>query len=389
MLKLGSMGSCLLCGSKSKVISDVIGVCASCLRRNPSESLKIALRAHANYRESIGLPPKLPQAHEECLRCSLCVNECLIPPGGMGFCGLWSNSEGRLKPIIGWDKAVVYWYLDPLPTNCVATPVCPAATGAGYPKYTLIKGPEYGMFNLAVFFAGCNLDCLFCQNWEHKEIIVSERLRIKYIRSVDDLVEETLRNDKITCICFFGGDPGPQILYAIKASRKIVEHASRKGLIKRICWETNGLVNPAIMREMAKLSLVSGGIVKIDWKAWSPPIYQALTGVNGVKAVERLKINTKLVADLGKERPEVPLLVVSTLLVPGYVDEYEVGKIAEYISSLGNEIPYVLLAFHPDHLLRDLPPTSLNHALRALRKAKEAGLKHIFIGNEWLLGNYY
>ncbi|MCI4436243.1 MAG: radical SAM protein, partial [Ignisphaera sp.] len=35
-----------------------------------------------------------------------------------------------------------------------------------------------------------------------------------------------------------------------------------------------------------------------------------------------------------KERKEIPLLVVSVLLVPGYVDVEEVRHIAEYIASI-------------------------------------------------------
>ena len=140
---------------------------------------------------------------------------------------------------------------------------------------------------------------------------------------------------------------------------------------------------------MAELSRDSGGIVKIDWKAWTPAIYQALTGINGEKALKRIMENASLVAKLGKDRIEVPLLVVSTLLVPGYVDVDEVEKIAQFLASLDIEVPYILLAFHPDHLLRDLPPTSTRHAEEAARAAKRAGLRKVFIENVWLLGDYY
>jgi pyruvate formate lyase activating enzyme len=38
----------------------------------------------------------------------------------------------------------------------MATPVCSIATGAGYLRYALVSGPEYGYYNLAMFFAECN-----------------------------------------------------------------------------------------------------------------------------------------------------------------------------------------------------------------------------------------
>ncbi len=381
------MGICRLCGSKSIVISNAIGVCSSCLRSS-EKALDIAMDLHRRYRASLGLPLQPPKSSKG-IKCSLCANECVIDLKEVGYCGLWTNHINGLRFVEGFDVGVLYAYLDPLPTNCVATPICPAATPCGYPKYSVSNGPEYGFYNLAVFFAGCNLDCVFCQNWDHKNIVVSTNLRERYRFSATELVDKAIKDSRVTCICYFGGDPGPHIIYALKVSRKIVELARGKGLIKRICWETNGLENPNIMREMARISLESGGIVKIDWKAFTPEIYQALTGVDGYKATERVRKNIEIVAEMSKERVEIPLLTISILLVPGYVDEEELKGMARYIASIDRDIPVVLLAFHPDHLLRDLPPTSISHAKKAIKIFKEFGLRRVFIGNEWLLGPYY
>ena len=153
---------------------------------------------------------------------------------------------------------------------------------------------------------------------------------------------------------------------------------------KRVCWETNGLENPSIMAEMAKLSAGSGGIVKIDWKAWSPELYSVLTGVDGHSALRRLRENVALVASMW-DGSDPPLLVVSTLVVPHYVDEGEVGPIAEFLASLNPDIPYVLLAFHPEHLMRDVPTTSRAQMERVLEAARSSGLRRVFVGNVWLL----
>jgi len=331
------MGKCRLCGKESVTVSNVIGVCADCLRSR-KEALKIALEPHERYRRSLGLPVRPPRSRNG-IKCGLCVNECVIGEGERGFCGYWRVREGILEPVVGRGNAAVIWYLDPHPTNCVAGHVCPANTPRGYPAYTRTEGIERGYHNLAVFFAACSLDCIFCQNWEHKDIISHEPVRGKYV--------------------------------------------------KRICWETNGLESTTVISEMSMLSLRTGGIVKVDWKAWTPSIYEALTGVNGHSAVNRLKRNVEVIAKHMGERPEPPLLVVSTLLVPGYVDVEEVENIAGFLAGVNPHIPYVLLAFHPDHLLTDLPPTSSGHAFRALQAAKKAGLKEVYIGNIWLLSNYY
>ncbi len=342
------------------------------------------MEAHYRARRRLRLPPEPPRGRG--LRCGLCVNECSIPPGGVGYCGVRMASGGVLGYRQG-SNLLAYTYLDPHPTNCVAEPVCPATTDRGYPRYTRTRGVERGYYNLAVFAYGCTLDCLFCQNWEHKTALADGSWRL-HVKSVEDLVEEAM-DPRVTCVCYFGGDPTPQIPLVLEASRRILEEAEKEKTIKRICWETNGLQAPGIMREMAKLSLASGGIVKIDWKAWTPSIYQALTGVDGWRAVERLRENVRLVADMMAERDEPPLLVVSVLLVPGYVDVEEVRGIAEYVASVDPRIPMVLLAFHPDYLMTDLPPTSRSHALKAVKAAREAGVREVYLGNQWLLGDYY
>lgn len=382
------MGKCLLCGREG-LVSRAVGVCIDCLRRDPVKALSIVRSIRARWRVSIGFPPQPPRS-ERGIRCGLCVNECSIDPGSRSFCGVWSNIGGRMSPIAGHGNLATYVYLDPIPTNCVAAHICPGSTGLGYPKYAYDSRGEIGYYNLAVFMAGCSLDCVFCQNWEHKTAIAEGKIVSNVIRvmSVESLVERSM-DPRISCVCYFGGDPTPHLPMLIGASRRIIEKSRERKMIKRICWETNGLANPLLMREMARLSLVSGGIVKIDWKAWTPSVYEALTGVDGEKAVKRLIENTKIVSEIGRERPEIPLLVVSILLVPGYVDAEEVRGVTEYIASLNPETPVVFLAFHPDHLMRDLPPTSWRHMREALREAEKSGLKNTYIGNIWLLGDYY
>ena len=80
------------------------------------------------------------------------------------------------------------------------------------------------------------------------------------------------------------------------------------------------------------------------------------------------------------------LLTATTLLVPGYVDAEEVGRIARFIADLNPRIPYSLLIFHGDFVMADLPITSLEQAIRCYRAAKAAGLEMVNVGNLHLLG---
>ncbi len=371
-----SKKECKVCGKQSVTISESVGVCADCLRED-RRLASLALETHRKTREKFGLPGEPPRDPKG-LRCGLCGLDCRIPEGGKGYCGMVENRKGRLVRLGGTpERGVLEWYYDPLPTNCVAEWFCPGCTGLGYPKYAVSRTAEHGYKNLAVFYGACNLDCLFCQNWHYRGLAA----RAKPTLSARDLASKV--TERVTCICFFGGDPGPQAPHAIATSREAIKRA--RGRILRICWETNGQWNPNLLRIAAKLSLDTGGIVKFDLKAWSPGIYEALTGV----PLGRLYENARLVAEMAAERPEVPLFTASTLLVPGYVDEEEVRMIARFLASIDPDIPYTLLAFHPDYVMYDLPPTSRRHAEEALRAAKEEGLTRVSIGNVWLLSNYY
>ncbi|RLE58689.1 MAG: radical SAM protein [Thermoprotei archaeon] len=370
---------CRVCGKKSVLISEIIGVCVNCLRSRPEEALPIAMMGHEKSRRKFKLPVNPPRGGE--VSCNLCANRCSLSENELSFCGLVSLDSGNLVRIAGTKNiAVGSWYYDPLPTNCVAGWFCPGSTGIGYPKFSVSKrGAERGYYNLAVFYGACNLDCLFCQNWQWREYV----RRLSPVISAEELFSKV--NERVTCICFFGGDPTPQILHALEVCKLALEYIEDTGRILRICWETNGLVNPELLKRMGEYSLRTGGIVKFDIKAWTPSVYKALTGVDP----KWLFDNVKLVVEMGQEREEIPLFTASTLLVPGYVDEYEVRMIARFLAELDQNIPYSLLAFHPDYLMNDLPPTSRDHAMKSLRAAKEEGLKKVNIGNIWLLGDYY
>ena len=370
--------TCLICGKKSKLISSAIGVCKDCLINRPDEALPVALKSHEKSKRQYGLPSKPPEGPG--IKCGTCANNCIIPPNSYGFCGLVKNENGRLVRLAGTpSKGLLEWYYDPIPTNCVGAWVCPGCTGTGYPKYSYSPGPEYGYYNLAVFYGACSLDCLFCQNWHYRKLT----LRLSPLVSADDLVEKV--NRKVSCICFFGGDPSPQMLHALKVSELAIEKSRNWNGIMRICWETNGLMNPKLAEKAFELSLISGGNVKFDLKAWNENIYIALCGVTNKPVYENFKMLGKRI----NERRNPPLLIASTLLVPGYVDAEEVENIAGFLADICPEIPYTLLAFYGAYMMRDLPPTSKKHALECLKAAKRAGLENVSIGNMHLLGDYY
>lgn len=359
---------CRLC-QKRHLLSRSLPFCPDCLRTKWSEVEDQALGVHRRSRVPFGLPERPPR--EGAVECPFCVNRCQIPEGGRGYCGAKVVKGGKLVHLFGHDRGLLSYYYDPLPTNCVAAFACAGCTGSGFPMYAKAPTGERGFHNLAVFFRSCTLNCLYCQNYTFKELI-----RPGYT-TPEELA--ALVNETTTCICFFGGDPASQMTFSMKAAELAMER--RKGELLRICWETNGTENPKVLRKAGKVALESGGTIKIDVKAWSRGIHLALTGSPN----DWIRENLKALSELAEKRPSPPLLVVSTLLVPGYVDEEEVRGIAGFLASLDPMIPYSLLAFHPTFLMGDLPPTSRSHAYACVATAEEAGLKRIHIGNAHLL----
>jgi len=369
-----AIAECINCHKKLYIISKSIGICVNCIREHYEKVSSHLRKIHRDSRIEFNLLPGIPR-HPDGVLCAICQHECRIPEGGRGYCGIRRNCDGELIGG-GTESGIVDYYYDAIPTNCVADWVCPANCNTGYPDYSNSPGVEYGYNNLAVFYRACNFNCLFCQNWHFRK---SRRLPIGMTAA--QLADKA--DEKTACICYFGGDPGPQLLHAIETSRIALERS--KGRILRICWETNGSMNPGLLEKMIELSLKSGGCIKFDLKAWSDKVHKTLCGVTNRRTLS----NFELVARAASARPKPPLLVASTLLVPGYVDEMEIRGICRFIASLNPNIPYALLAFHPDFLMDDLPATSGKHAHRARDIASEEGLTKVKIGNAHLLGKAY
>jgi pyruvate formate lyase activating enzyme len=368
------MGTCRNCGESAVTVSNVLGFCPECIRNRFQDVWPKIEAVHHASRRAYQLPEAPPRA-EEGIGCPLCLHGCRIPEGATGFCGLRHVDRGILKGGRPGEGKLLFYY-DPLPTNCVADCVCPGGSDSGYPRFSVSPGPERGYKNLAVFYRACSFNCLYCQNYHFKERTGSSGPVTA--RELAEAVDE-----RTTCVCYFGGDPSPQILHALRASS--LARAAAGERVLRICWETNGAMETPFARKIAEVSLRSGGCVKFDLKAWTEEMHLALCGVTNRKTFE----NFSMLAAMRSRRPDPPLLIASTLLVPGYVDETEVSGIATYLAALDPEIPYRLLAFYPQFQLEDLPTTSRGHATRCAEAATSAGLKRVYVGNVHLLGSDY
>lgn len=344
------MGRCRECGKESIDISNIIGACKTCIIKKPyliDNVESIRRKARRDF-----LLPETPP--EDGVLCKFCINNCYILEGKRGYCGVRENCKGRIKG--GTRTARLRWYYDPIPTNCVSAWVCEATK------------KDRGKVNLAVFYEGCSFDCLFCQNWHFRE-----EWKYTHTTGVNELLKAV--HHRVACICFFGGDPSPSIVHSILVGREAIKNEVK------VCWETNGAFGPHFTSAIAGILLEGKGCIKFDIKAFSEPIQITLCGASNKNTFK----NLKLIYEKTSSRKDPPPLVVSTLMVPGYVDEEEVYYIASSIKNIDPHIPYSLLAFYPAYLLKDLPPTSRAQAEKCYNSAISAGLKRVHIGNIHLL----
>ncbi len=364
--------SCQICGTKNGIFSHYLGLCPDCIERKPDKAIKLSRNIHSYSRTKWGLPPAIPQAVNGKI-CQICANKCSIALDKVGYCGLWKNTNGKLISIIKPNEAKLHTYLDALPTNCCNMYFCPGGTKTGYPKYSYTEGAEYGFYNLACFFYGCNFSCLGCQNDQHRAIQSAE------VMNLDIFLHNIKKNERISCICWFGGSAEPQLPFALRASRLATQ--MDKSRILRVCFEWNGAGNEKLVAKATELALKTGGNIKYDLKYFNSNLSIVLSGVPNTQSYSNFR---KSFDKYYSDRPENPLLSATTLLVPGYVNSKEVEHIAQFIASLDKEIPYSLLIFHPQSYLRDLPITPRKEAMECLAVAKKH-LNNVHLGNKHLL----
>jgi pyruvate formate lyase activating enzyme len=150
--------------------------------------------------------------------------------------------------------------------------------------------------------------------------------------------------------------------YAYDTSRIAVE----KG-IKNV-FVTNGYITEEALKKISPYLHAAN----IDLKSFSNEFYRKNCGASVEPVLKAIKLHRKFGI----------WIEITTLVIPGLNDSEEnFSQIAEFLRSLGREIPWHISRFYPSYYLIDLPPTPIK-TLRSARKiGLEAGLKHVYIGN--------
>jgi pyruvate formate lyase activating enzyme len=273
------------------------------------------------------------------IKCKLCPRECVIDDRERGYCGVRENRGGVYYTLV--HSRVCTAHIDPIEKK---------------PFFHFLPGSE--AFSIAT--AGCNVNCKMCQNWEISQVR-PEQVRATYLPPRQ--LAAAARDNQCASIAYTYSEPVIYYEYMLDAA----EAARAVGVKSAV------VTGAYIQQDPLKKLCQRVDAVKVDLKAFSQKFYKEV--VNGeLKPVLDALVTLR---KLGMWT-EIVYLVVPTL----NDSDQEFKALAAWIKSeLGLDVPVHFTRFHPDYLLKNLPPTPLNTLERAKAVADAAGLHYVYVGN--------
>ncbi|KPK56144.1 MAG: radical SAM protein [Thiotrichales bacterium SG8_50] len=304
-----------------------------------------------------------PQPHARVL-CTLCPHDCHIAEGGRGACGVRYNHAGKLYTLV-YDKIV-------------AREVNP-----------IEKKPLFhfqpGSYAYSVSTVGCSLRCLFCQNWQISQW-PKEGLP-KHLDAEERADDETICPQLAQLGAVIPGEPvtpraivdaalktgcqsisytftEPTIFFELAFDTAVL--ARERGLKNN--FVSNGFINAAPLRDLA--TVLDG--VNVDLKFFTEESYRRLSRARLAPVLDAIR----LYHELGV------WVEVTTLIIPGLNDsDKELSDIADFICSVGPEIPWHVTQYYPAYKMHDRLPTPVATLRRARQIGSDAGLRYVYEGN--------
>jgi pyruvate formate lyase activating enzyme len=266
--------------------------------------------------------------------CDLCPIACRLREGQTGPCATRANENGTMVPL--HYGRIVSAAVDPIEKK---------------PLYHFHPGRSI----LSVAAPGCNLHCMFCQNWTISQDGAARTMK----SSPTDLVAMAQAEDSVG-IAFTYSEP----LVWYEFVRDTAQIAREKGLKNVLV--TNGFLNTAPLAEL--LPLIDAA--NIDLKAMDDVFYRKVCKAQLAPVLAAIR----QFAAAGVH------LELTNLLIPGHNDsDDQIRQLVDFVAELGSDIPLHFSAYHPAWKF-DAPPTPLETLLRA-RDLATAKLNYVYLGN--------
>lgn len=274
------------------------------------------------------------------IKCTVCPRECNLSEGQRGFCHIRQNINGNITlTSFGYTTGLS---IDPIEKK---------------PLYHFYPSSSVLSFGTI----GCNMGCLFCQNYQTSKAKIDPQLLEK--RLPQEIAEIALKNN-CKSVAFTYNEPIISLEYTIETAKEC-----RKRGIKTVAV-TAGYINPEPREEFFKYI----DAANIDLKGFSENFYKK----NCMAHLEPILDTIKYV----KNETDT-WLELTTLLIDGEnTSEKELKNQANWIlDNLGDSVPLHFSAFHPCYKFNDKKATLPETLIKAYNIATQAGLKYVYLGN--------
>lgn len=275
------------------------------------------------------------------VRCSLCAHRCLISESRRGICAVRENRAGVLYSLV-YDK-IIARNIDPIEKK---------------PLFHFFPGS----LSYSIATPGCNFRCRHCQNADisqlprnHGGVIMGEAME-------PDLIVSSARAARCASISYTYTEPTIYFELAFDTA-KLAAEAGLKNV-----FVTNGFITPEALETIRPWLHAAN----IDLKGFTDDFYRKVCGARLQPVLDAIRLYKKLGI----------WIEITTLVIPGHNDsEAELRQIAEFIKSVGEDVPWHVSRFHPTYKLTDKPRTPLETLQRARRIGLESGLRYVYEGN--------
>lgn len=274
------------------------------------------------------------------IKCFVCPLHCELNDGETCFCRTRTNVGGKLFTRAYENPCLLR--VDPiekLPLNHF------------YP----------GSSALTIATGGCNVRCLYCQNWQHSQKKPDE---LKTFELTPRDAVALARKKKVKTIAFGYTEPVAFMEYA----RDIAVLAKRARL--KVAVATAAFVDPDPLLDLARY--VDAFVVAL--KGFNEDFYHRVLGIQLAPVLTAIETLAK--------RSNCWLELVN-LLVPTYNDDPEQirAMVAWIHSHVGDDVPVHFERFVPEYRLANLPRTPVQTLEAACAAGRAAGLRYVYTSN--------
>lgn len=273
------------------------------------------------------------------VQCQLCPRFCVLANGETGFCRVRKNINGKLYSLVYNQPVSVH--LDPIEKK---------------PLFHFLPGTA--AYSLAT--VGCNLRCLYCQNWEISQVGPEQ---VKSVKMTPEQVVEQALASGAKSIAYTYSEPTVFFEYMLATAKLAKEKGLKNVMISA------GYINPEPLKELSQYL----DAIKIDLKAFNSNFYKRIVGGELESVLNTLKII----------KEQGVWLEIVYLVVPGENDNpEEIKQMSRWIrQNLGDNVPLHFSRFYPIYKLVNLPSTPEQTVKNLRQIALNEGLKYVYTGN--------